>query len=367
MQNYFIKAPCHQSNRQQGYQFAPDDFKQVYDFEISIEDFNGSTFDFLNGHRICPGYQTLHDHMVTLKEGLRPIVIGGDHSISASTLPAMVNKYPNLKILILDSQVDSDDYTNKSGFPNMMLGSILGAIKPSIAEGVLVNPENIIYMGVQDEVDFLSNNDIKFITLNKMKSLSPAILTKIIGPGPIFVSLDMKVFEKEVAPNTETCYDDGLSVDNVLGLLTSIKDNIIGMDISEYNPELDPIGRNVTRDLIFKILEEVMDVQQRKVNIFGEHTEFIIWRPMTQQEDGESDIGWYILRGVDANTRNQLLEEVIGEQDIVSYKLAGTPCFLSKTTIDSQNKKSYYGSEHIFDTALFPEEKQAMMFELLSI
>ena len=36
---HFIKAPCHQTVRQQGFQFAPDEIKEKYDYTISIIEF----------------------------------------------------------------------------------------------------------------------------------------------------------------------------------------------------------------------------------------------------------------------------------------------------------------------------------------
>ena len=63
---YFIKAPCHQSSKLQGVQFAPDELKTVYDFDVGLDNFNGTQIDQEgNIMNICPGYQMLHDHIIS--------------------------------------------------------------------------------------------------------------------------------------------------------------------------------------------------------------------------------------------------------------------------------------------------------------
>ena len=62
---HFIKVPCHQSTRKQGYQFGPDDVKEKYDYEIKSEMFNNSSVDTKNNQiKICLGYDLLYSYIL---------------------------------------------------------------------------------------------------------------------------------------------------------------------------------------------------------------------------------------------------------------------------------------------------------------
>ena len=101
----FIKAPCHQSNRKDGYKNGCDFIKGQYNYSIPVESFSKPIINFSDGHKICNGFNELYSCIQNhLKSNNNDIIvtIGGDSTISASTCLAINNHYgDNLKILYI--------------------------------------------------------------------------------------------------------------------------------------------------------------------------------------------------------------------------------------------------------------------------
>ena len=131
---YFIKAPCHQSDRYQGFQFAPDEIKEQYNYELTTSDFDGSSIDPINGIKLCSGYQKLYNHIINVNINKKIITIGGDQSVSSATISALNDKHnDNLKIIWIDAYPDIDTFETSisKNLNEMSIASILGILNPS--------------------------------------------------------------------------------------------------------------------------------------------------------------------------------------------------------------------------------------------
>ena len=140
-----------------------------------------------------------------------------------------------------------------------------------------------------------------------------------------------------------------------------------------------------------------INLKESSLNIFNDYSKFLIYKPIynstdnsinlednstdnsinlednsvnTDIDDIEEDHGWFILRGMDLKTRNEILE-IIGDNiilmtipDIDDNK--DMDVMVTATTIAEQNEISFYATSDPNDCALFPEEKASMMFELLN-
>src|SRR5271166_3107679 len=150
---HFIKAQCHQSSRQQGYQIAPDHIKEKYDFEVS---FNDSIVDLVNKKiELSKGYQTLYEHISKIQD--KVITIGGDHSISASTIAATNERYmrqngeqiaSDLVVLWIDAFPDLHDFNTSPNkdLNDMPAASLLGLCGTSFTKNkLLLKPDQLIY------------------------------------------------------------------------------------------------------------------------------------------------------------------------------------------------------------------------------
>ncbi len=385
---HFIKAPCHQSSREQGYQFAPSEVKEKYDYVIADELFNGSSIDLVNSKiELCKGYQLLYKYILEYT-GHNPdnkiITIGGDNSISSGTIAAMNEKYmkqygtttiSDLIVLWIDSFPDLYDFdtsVNKD-LNEMPAGSLLGLCDNYFTQNkLLLNPEQIIYYGLVDEndnIDMVKEFRIPYLTVKKINTLglenSINSIKGIIGDKPVHVVLDMKVFDSSIIKSVIPQNNNGLQLEQVENLLCSIKGNVVSMDIVEFNPCIGTKENiKVTRETIRYLLSKTFDIKEKSVNIFTEDSQFLVYRP-TQQEDPYSDIGWYIMRGLNLNDREGFINKIPNDE-IITIEIDNEEYFVTKTTMNEQNETSYYCATTINDVVLFPEEKVCMCFELIN-
>jgi arginase family enzyme len=392
---HFIKAPCHQSKREQGFQFAPDEIKEKYDYEIDPKLFDNSEINLETDEiKLCVGYNLLYNHILEHSKNYpndKIITIGGDNSISSGTIPAINERYirrdgkdtftSDLVILWIDSNADIQDFETSitQNLDEMPCASIMGLCDSHFTKHKLnVWSNQIIYFGINDEEDIgiISNNKMVHFTakkINQLHQVDPTIicgaLKDIIGDKPVHIVLDMKVFHsdivKSVCRNENNMGNNGLQLEHVENVLTSLKNNIVAMDICEFNPLIgNQNDVKVTNEMIRYILKQTFDITEKSINIFSEDTQFLIYRPM-EQEDPETDIGWFILRGIDMKYKEALIES-IPDDTIISLDIEDHSFIVTKTTITEQNEKSYYVATTVNDTALFPQEKATMMFELVN-
>lgn len=386
---HFIKVPCHQSTRKQGYQFGPDDVKEKYDYEIKSEMFNNSSIDTKNSQiKICPGYDLLYSYILKYSKTHpteKIITIGGDHSISAGTIAGMNEKYmkqlgnkfeSDLMILWIDafSDIDTFETSESKNLCDMPVASLTGLCHPTLTKHkLLLNPEQFIYLGLNEDdsnMDTINELSIPFFTMKKIKivgmdNIIQTIKSKI-GNKPLHISLDIKALDKSIAPSCDIANDNGLLMNEIEKLTTELKNNIVSMDITEFNP---CIGTNLevktTRETIRNILISTFDIKEKSINIFTEDSEFLIYRPL-DQVDPDVDYGWYILRGIDLKQREELISS-IAHDEIKEITIDDEDYVVTRTTMNEQNEKTYYACHKIEDVVLFPEEKKVMCFELLNV
>jgi len=381
---HFIKAICHQSSREQGYQVAPNEIKEKYDHEVV---FDNSVIDLVNNNiKLSDGYQELYSYIKDYsKENptKKIITIGGDHSVSASTVAAMNEKYmrqtgdnvdSDLIILWIDAYPDLHDFKSSPNkdLNDMPAGSLLGLCGTAFTRNkLLVKSSQFIYYGLldhDDNIDMVKEYHIPYLSEKKIRILGDNninVIKEMIKDKPVHVSLDMKVFNSSVTQSVIPVNDKGLNVEQIEKLLIAIKDNIVAFDVTEFNPCVgSKESSKLTREIIRYLLSRTFDMKEKSINIFTEDSQFLIYRPVNQ-ENPHADIGWYILKGLDLETRNNIINE-IDNDDIEIIEIEDEEYFITKTTMNEQYGKSYHCAKTIHDTTLFPEEKLSMCFELLN-
>lgn len=390
---YFIKAPCHQSLRQQGYQNSPDYILPHYDHEINIEEFDGTKLDFYTGnYSICSGYNTLHNYVssyVRENPDKIPITIGGDNSISLGTVSGMNEKYfnpqnktSNMYLLYLD--VNPDILTigkchdlEKIDINDMVVSSLMGLNEVDfINKPKIIDQKKIIYFGLDHSLDLSTVHDHKILHLTNKKIKTTDlnsivdVVRNLIKENPIYVVLDVKIFDKSIMPSVSNPNENGLSLEVVEKFLAGLKKNICGMDIVEFNPTIGSSKDvNLSKETIKLLLKRLFNIKEKTVNIFSEDSQFLIYRPF-DQKDSDTDIGWYILRGMDIKTRESLIKRIDDDQitslDLEDEDGEEETYLVTKTTMNEQYEKSYFTADNINDAILYPQEKSLMAFELIN-
>lgn len=207
----------------------------------------------------------------------------------------------------------------------------------------------------KSDIDMINNHNLLVFTDKKIIDNNNGIINIIknkVKEKNVHVCLDMTIFNK-------------LDSKYIKKLLFEIKKSIVSINI--YNVTNNCNHHTDCRE----ILKGTFDIKEKSINIFTEDSQFIVFRPLDQDgdegdEEYKNDIGWYILRGMDIETKNEILAG-LSDDNIITIDIDGESYFITKTTINEQNQISYYTANTIQDVALFPQEKQLMMFELVNL
>ena len=184
--------------------------------------------------------------------GLKPLILGGEHSISAGAVAATAESQPNLILLQLDAHADLREEWLGSTHSHACAMRRCLEVLPSKQLFQLA-----IRSGTREEFQELKepNRLISHIHGQPATSLEEA-LSPHLGQ-PIYITIDLDWFDPSVMPGTGTpepggfLWEDFAAVVNVLN-----KHHLVAADIVELSPQLDPSGissilaAKVTRSLL---------------------------------------------------------------------------------------------------------------------
>jgi len=330
------------------------------------------------------------------------INISTDRAISSTTLSSIneLFMYKNgkiyesdLKIIYIDSICDldinnyDDEMTNKS-YRKSVVSNLLTIsndedITRSYTQHALpLQLSQFIFMGMQDisshEENMLLNGNSSYYKLERLNKNLDKILDSIVnkcGSSPVAIVFDMSVFNFQLAPciirdNTDD-KTKGLNLDQfnlILQKLSTIK-NIKLIDITGHYLALSDTtpAYRVTIETITTIYSRLLNLKEYKLNIYNENTRFLIYKPVEELENND-EYGWYILRNIPNEYKNDLLKE-IDHENIMFINIDGdddVEIMVTSTTMMEQNEKCYYTATSYKDCTLYPYEKMDMCFELIN-
>jgi arginase len=181
-----------------------------------------------------------------IEQGKRPVLLGGDHSITYPIVKAFARYYRELTIFHFDAHPDLYDEFE---------GSRLSHACPfaRIMEGGLA--KQLVQVGIRTVNRHQREQAEKFgVEVVEMRAL-PAY-ARLKAPGPVYVSFDMDVLDPAFAPGLSHREPGGMSVREAVAHLQAIEGEIVGADVVEYNPLQDVAG--VTATVAAKILKEIL-------------------------------------------------------------------------------------------------------------
>jgi arginase len=181
-----------------------------------------------------------------LKKKLRVITLGGDHSVTLPVIRAYARAYRALNILHLDAhpdlydELDGNRYSHACPFARIM-------------EEKLAN--RLVQVGIRTLTPHQHEQAQRFgVEIIEMKHIDAA--KKLSFDGPVYISLDMDCLDPAFAPGVSHREPGGMSTRAVLEIIQSLKGNVVGADIVEYNPERDIQG--MTAMVAGKLLKEII-------------------------------------------------------------------------------------------------------------
>jgi arginase len=190
------------------------------------------------------------------REGLTPIVLGGDHSIALGTLGGLASVHGPGAVLWFDAHGDlNTPATTPSGnVHGMPLAAALGLDHDSFASDAwplpALTPDRVVLIGVRslDEPEraYVRESGVGVYTMSELdrRGIEPAVreaLERVEGAPFVHVSLDMDVVDPDVAPGVGTPVRGGLSYREAHLALELVAESglLSSFEIVEVNPILD--------------------------------------------------------------------------------------------------------------------------------
>jgi guanidinopropionase len=173
--------------------------------------------------------------------GVRPLSVGGDHSITYPILKALGKKSP-VGLVHIDAHCDTMGSFDGSKFNHG------GPFRLAVLDGVL-DPERTIQIGIRGSSnmfwEFSHASGMTVIYMEDFMRMGlEAVAAKarsVVGDGPLYISVDVDGFDPVYAPGTGTPEVGGLNAREGLALLRALRGkNVIGADVVEVAPQYDP-------------------------------------------------------------------------------------------------------------------------------
>ncbi len=183
--------------------------------------------------------------MQILEAGKLPIVVGGEHSISAGAVEAVAKKIPDVSILCIDAHADLRDSFEGSKYSH---ACAMRRIMEYAEKGAQVGVRNMS----TECADYLSKN-------SNLKSwgseFSNSEVLDALGEN-VYISIDLDGFNPAEVPGVGTPCPGGLSWEKGIDLLKEVakKKKIVGFDIVELAPiEGQVVSELFAANLLYKL------------------------------------------------------------------------------------------------------------------
>ena len=191
--------------------------------------------------------------------------IGGDHSISASTIQPLIDYYnDDLLVVWIDAHPDINTFetSQTKNFHGMPVATLLGIMPHyyQINNTKKLLPSNLLYYGLRSIDD-----SEKQIMYHKGLSNNCDIIEQIYNhpASNIHISFDVDAIDPKYIPSTGTPVVGGLNVNDILEIIDVCSDRLISFDLVEFNPYIGT-KKDVKKSLnnINEIIDYVKDFKR---------------------------------------------------------------------------------------------------------
>ena len=186
-----------------------------------------------------------------LERGHAPISLGGDHAITYPILRAFARRYPRLSILHFDAHPDLyDEFEGNRASHACPFARIM-------EEGLTAR---LVQVGLRT-INAHQRAQIERFGVEAIPMKDFREGRTIAFEGPVYVTVDMDGLDPAFAPGVSHREPGGLSTRQVLDVIAGVRAPIVGADVVEFNPKMDPSGMTamvcakLVKELAGKILE----------------------------------------------------------------------------------------------------------------
>ncbi|WP_319544727.1 agmatinase [Ruegeria conchae] len=230
---------------------APFEHLQIAD----IGDLAINTFSLADSLKIIKG-----SYDGILAQGVIPVAMGGDHSITLPILRAMAAKHGPVALVHVDAHADVNDE---------MFGEkeTHGTVFRRAYEERLIVPDKTFQIGIRGSgyaaSDFTEAQGWGFrqypaweLWQQNLTEIG-SLIRKTVEGHPVYITYDIDSLDPAYAPGTGTPEIAGLTTPQALQLIHALAGmNVVGCDLVEVSPPYDPSGNTAltAANLLFEML-----------------------------------------------------------------------------------------------------------------
>lgn len=199
-------------------------------------------------------------HAVTacLEDGHRPLVIGGDHSLSFAPIDALQQRHP-VGVVWFDAHTDFSPWQGTRGHSHKQVLRRVETL-PGVKHIVQVG-----YRGFTAGDETCLGNKAQVITTAEAAQMHvSALLDRMDRDLPWYISIDIDVVDPFRAPGTSAPVPGGLMPARLVELVAAIARHrqVCGADVVEVNPRLDV--EDMTSAVAASVLHALADIAQHQ-------------------------------------------------------------------------------------------------------
>jgi formimidoylglutamase len=215
--------------------------------ELTAVDFGNASIDLLSVERSMPPIRRMVREIA--ETGAIPIIIGGDHSIEYPNVAGLADVYGKENVGVIHFDAHFDAGNTRSGH----LISHAQPVRRLIDDGHVLG-QNYIQVGLrggwpgEDGFQWMRENRFRYHTMAEIdRDGWGAVMTRVLdeandGPEYLYISFDIDVMDPAYTAGTGTPSAGGLTPREVFPLVRGLcaENNVVGFDLVELNPLLDP-------------------------------------------------------------------------------------------------------------------------------
>ncbi len=197
-----------------------------------------------------------------LAAGAIPVIIGGDHSISEPDVRACAAAYGPVGLVHFDTHTDT-------GTEVFGVQLSHGTIMRRLVEAGQVDPGRYAQIGLRgywpgsEEFAWQAERGITSLFMHEIRDLGLGEVigraTEAVGPGPVFLTVDIDVLDPAFAPGTGTPEPGGMTTAELLWAVreVALRLEVVGADLVEVIPT-GVGGADITALAADRIVREIL-------------------------------------------------------------------------------------------------------------
>lgn len=188
-------------------------------------------------------------------DGKIPFMLGGEHLVTLGAFEALLKRYPDLCLLHLDAHADlRQDYLGEE----LSHATVVRRIWDLVGDGRIFQMG--IRSGTKEEFAFARAGHTSFYP---MRFDAGEQIIKDIGGRPVYLSMDLDVYDPSVFPGTGTPESGGIALNDFIRMIkTALPLHLVGADLVELSPHYDTSG--ISTALALTTMREVLLTIQKQ-------------------------------------------------------------------------------------------------------